>query len=97
MGAKQAKIALKSLPVRALVAINQKLGYRFVTKFGSQGLINLIDFVPIVGGAVSGTVNALLTYQAGCAAYRVLKDGPQTNIVIVGDKPDDIDLEPDPA
>lgn len=81
-GSKFAGANLKSLPASALISINKKLGFRFATKYGSQGIINLVDFIPIVGGVVSGSLNALFTYTAGCAAYRVLKHGPDYEYVI---------------
>lgn len=86
---KGAGVALKGLPGAALTAINRSLGFRFVTKFGSQGVVNLVDWIPIVGGVVSGSVNAVLTNRAGWLAFRVLKDGPQSDLII--------DVDPEPA
>lgn len=53
-----------------------------MTKFASQGVVNLVDWIPIVGGVVSGSVNAVLTNRAGWLACRVLKDGPQSDLII---------------
>ena len=86
---KGAGVALKNLPGTAVAAINKSLGFRFITKFGSQGVVNLIDLVPIIGGMVSGTVNAVLTNRAGWLAFSVLKDGPESDLII------DVDPEPE--
>jgi hypothetical protein len=85
---KGATVALKNLPATALLAINRSLGFRFVTKFGTQGVVNLVDFIPIIGGLVSGSVNGLLTNRAGWLAFNILKDGPDSDIII------DVDLVP---
>lgn len=46
--------AIKKIPGKALVKINQKVGFRFLTKFGSKGVINLGKMVPVVGGIIGG-------------------------------------------
>ncbi len=89
VGQALANVAINTLPRSALTSLNQKLGVRFATKYGSQGIVNLIDFVPLVGGAVSGALNALITYQSGQIAYRVLKEGPSSRGQVI------IDIDPD--
>ncbi len=37
-----------------LVKINQKIGFRFITKFGEKGILNLGKGVPVVGGFIGG-------------------------------------------
>ena len=41
--------------------INQKIGYRLITKFGEKGIINLGKMVPIVGGIVGGSFDVAST------------------------------------
>ena len=48
------KAAIKKIPGAALVKINQKMGFRFITKMGEKGVINLGKMVPLVGGVVGG-------------------------------------------
>lgn len=43
---------IKKIPGTVLTKINQKVGFRFVTKFGTKGVINLGKAVPIVGGVI---------------------------------------------
>lgn len=49
--------ALKKLPGSFLTKINQKVGFRLLTKFGEKGVVNLVKLVPLAGGIVGGTVD----------------------------------------
>ena len=51
---KHSKLLLKKIPGKALVAINQRIGYRLITKFGEKGIINLGKAIPLIGGVVGG-------------------------------------------
>lgn len=44
---------LKKLPGHILVKINQKIGFRFLTKFGQKGLVNIWKVIPVVPGIVN--------------------------------------------
>ncbi len=57
IGNKAALAALKALPDSALIAINKRVGFRLLTKFGSTGVINLVRVVPLVGGGTGAVVN----------------------------------------
>ncbi len=57
VGEKAATAALKTLPGKVLIEINKKVGFRLLTKFGQKGAINLVKFVPLVGGVVGAGVN----------------------------------------
>ena len=41
---------VKKIPGEVLTKINQKVGFRFVTKFGTKGIVNIGKAVPVVGG-----------------------------------------------
>lgn len=60
---------IKKIPGKALIAINQKVGFRFLTKFGSKGLINLGKLVPVVGGVVSGGMDLAETKIIASKSY----------------------------
>ncbi len=61
----------------ALIAkINQAVGSRLLTKAGTQGVVNLTKFVPVMGGLVGGTVDALSTKAVGEIAKRVFEALP---------------------
>ncbi|MBR1555793.1 MAG: EcsC family protein [Oscillospiraceae bacterium] len=48
---------LKKLPGKVLTKINQKLGFRFITKFGQKGIINIAKGIPFLGGGVNAVLN----------------------------------------
>lgn len=60
--------ALKKLPGTVLTKINKAVGFRLVTKFGQKGLINIHKAIPVVGGVVGGSIDALSTYSIAKAA-----------------------------
>jgi hypothetical protein len=56
-GTKAATAALRKLPGSALVRINQRVGFRLVTKFGEKGVVNLVKVIPVLGGGIGAGVN----------------------------------------
>ncbi|WEZ16755.1 MULTISPECIES: EcsC family protein [Bacillus] len=58
IGGKLVVTTIHKVPRQLLVKINQKVGFRLVTKFGSKGAVNLIKLVPIAGGVINGSFNA---------------------------------------
>lgn len=61
VGAKSLTAAIKRIPGAALTKINQKIGFRFITKFGEKGIINLGKMVPLVGGFIGSGVDVATT------------------------------------
>lgn len=61
LGNKLAVQAVKQIPGKILVKINQKVGFRLITKFGEKGIINLAKMVPVAGGGVSAVVDLVST------------------------------------
>jgi hypothetical protein len=59
VGRKTAMSSLRRMPARTLIAINRKVGYRLITKFGTKGSINLVKGIPLVGGGVGAGVNVV--------------------------------------
>lgn len=49
--------------------VNQKIGFRFITKAGEKGIINLTKVVPLVGGFVGGGIDYLGTKAIAQKAY----------------------------
>ena len=47
--------AIQKIPTKVLNKINHIAMQRFITKFGTKGVINLGKMVPIVGGVIGGT------------------------------------------
>lgn len=79
--------AVAKIPGKVLIQINQAVGFRLVTKAGSTGAINLIKVVPIVGGLVSGGLNAYLTRKIGHAADGIFQAGPTAKDPDEADQP----------
>jgi hypothetical protein len=57
LGNKAALVALEKLPGSVFIAINKVVGFRLFTKFGTKGLVNVVKFVPLIGGVVGAGVN----------------------------------------
>lgn len=72
-GTKLARQAIMRIPGAVLSNINKAVGFRLLTKAGSQGAINLVRFLPIVGGVVSGGFDAVVTRGIGSAAKLVFE------------------------
>jgi hypothetical protein len=70
---KSAEVALRRMPGSVLAQINKAVGFRLATKFGQKGAINLVKLVPIAGGLVGGTINAVGTRIVGSTAKRLLQ------------------------
>ena len=70
-GQKLTTSMIKSIPGKTLTAINQKVGFRFITKFGEKGILNLGKMVPVVGGIIGGGVDIAGTRVIGNNAYKL--------------------------
>lgn len=68
IGKKVATNAIKGISGKTLTAINQKVGFRLLTKFGEKGVINLGKTVPFIGGIIGGTFDSITTNTVGNAA-----------------------------
>ena len=75
LGRKLTTSAIKKIPGEVLVKINQKVGFRFLTKFGEKGLINLGKMVPVVGAAINGGLDFAETKVIAKRAYSLFVDG----------------------
>lgn len=53
-GVKFATAMVRKIPGSVLSKINQKVGFRLLTKFGTKGLINIGKAIPLIGGVISG-------------------------------------------
>lgn len=62
---------IKKIPMEMLIKINRFIGFRFVTKFGEKGLINLGKMVPAVGGVIGGGMDYIETTAIADRAYKM--------------------------
>lgn len=79
IGTKMAKSAITKIPGKTLTKINQKVGFRFITKFGEKGVINLGKLVPGVGAVISGGMDFTETKIIGNRAYKWFFEGDFEN------------------
>lgn len=71
---------IKKIPGKTLTAINRKVGFRFVTKFGEKGIINLGNAVPVLGAFIGGGIDVASTRVIGYNAYKIFMKGELPNI-----------------
>lgn len=69
-GNKFATNCIKKIPGKTISKINQKVGFRFITRFGEKGLINLGKMMPLVGAIISGTMDLTETKIIANRAYK---------------------------
>ncbi|MFR3441010.1 MAG: EcsC family protein [Clostridium sp.] len=75
VGVKMTKNAIQKIPGKALVKINQKIGFRFITKFGQKGIVNLGKMVPLAGAFISGGMDYVETKIIAKRAYKMFFEG----------------------
>ncbi|WP_278549390.1 EcsC family protein [Paraclostridium bifermentans] len=61
IGVKMTEKLVQKIPGKVLIKINQKVGFRLVTKGGSKGIINLGKMVPFIGAPIGGGFNFVET------------------------------------
>ena len=66
---------VKKIPGKTITAINQKVGFRFVTKFGEKGIVNLGKVVPVLGAFIGGGIDVASTRIIGYNAYKIFMQG----------------------
>lgn len=74
-GSKFATKMIEKVPGKVLTKINQKVGFRFITKFGQKGIVNLGELVPGVGAVINGSVDFAETKVIADRAYKMFFDG----------------------
>lgn len=69
-GIKLTNATIKKIPGKALIKINQKVGFTFITKAGTTGIINLSRAVPVVGAVAGGGIDYFETKAIANRAYK---------------------------
>ncbi|WP_294134154.1 EcsC family protein [uncultured Clostridium sp.] len=69
-GVKFANGLIKKIPGKVLIKINQKVGFRFATKFGTKGIINLGKLIPGVGAVIGGGLDLVETKIIAERSYK---------------------------
>lgn len=68
VGKKLAENMIKKISATTVAEINKKVGFRLLTKFGEKGVVNLGKAIPVIGGLISGTLDAVSTNIIGNTA-----------------------------
>ena len=66
---------VNKIPGKTVTAINHKVGFRFVTKFGETGIVNLGKVVPVLGAFIGSGIDVASTRIIGYNAYKVFMKG----------------------
>ena len=74
-GTKFTMSMVKKIPGTVLTKINQKVGFRFLTKFGTKGIINIGKAVPLVGGVIGGRFAFTESRIIANRAYKMFIEG----------------------
>lgn len=82
-GTKFTTAMVKKIPGTVLTKINQKVEFRFLTKFGEKGIINIAKLVPVVGGVIGGGFDLVETKVIANRAYKMFIKG---NLSALDDK-----------
>ena len=71
VGMKMANAMVKKIPGSVLTKINQKVGFRLLTKFGTKGVINIGKAIPFLGGVIGGGFDFVETKVIAKRAYKM--------------------------
>lgn len=88
VGEKTLEAAIKKIPGSALTKINQKIGFRLITRFGEKGVINLGKMIPLAGGVIGGGVDVASTSVIAKNAMKMFINGEDLD----GSVPDEIEI-----
>ena len=82
IGTKLSKGAIKKLSFEVVKDINKAVGFRLLTKFGPKGAITLGKAVPLVGGGIGATFDAVSTNTIGKVAKKTFLEPSKSNTVV---------------
>ena len=76
VGRKLTERAVQQVSGKALIEINKRIGFRLITKAGERGVVNLMKAVPLAGGVVGGSFDAVTCRQVGRTAMKLFRPPP---------------------
>lgn len=65
LGTKLTESAIRKISSATITKINQAVGFRLITKFGTKGVVNLGKAIPLIGGIIGGGIDSLSTNAIG--------------------------------
>lgn len=87
-GTKLTMAMVRKIPGTVIAKINQKVGFRFLTKFGTKGVINIGKTIPVVGGVIGGGFDFVETKIIADRAYKMFIKG---DVDVLSGNDDDVD------
>lgn len=69
--------AIERLPAKTLVELNNRIGFRLLTKAGENGAVSLGKAVPLLGGIVGGSFDAAVCVAVGKTGKRIFRRGAE--------------------
>ncbi len=75
IGQKVAVNTLKKIPGTVITKINQRVGFRLLTRFGEKGAVNLVKLIPGVSGIIGGAIDFASTKIIAQKAYNIFIEG----------------------
>lgn len=74
IGTKVTQNVIRQIPGKVLIEINKKIGFRLITKAGEKGVVNLMKFVPVLGGVVGAAFDGAFVNGCGQTAKEVFAE-----------------------
>jgi uncharacterized protein (DUF697 family) len=71
IGPRLTQRAIDQIPGRALVEVNKRIGLRLLTRAGERSVASFSRFVPILGGVVGGSLDAVVCRMVGQTAKKL--------------------------
>lgn len=71
LGTKLTESAIRKISSATITKINQAVGFRLITKFGTKGVVNLGKVIPLIGGLVGGGIDSVSTNTIGNISKKV--------------------------
>lgn len=82
VGDRLTRRAIEQIPGRALVEVNKRVGARLLARVGQRVVLRFPRAVPLIGGVVGGSLDALVCLKVGGTAKRLFR--PPAGGVIEG-------------
>jgi uncharacterized protein (DUF697 family) len=71
IGSKLGMGAIQKIPGSVIIRLNRAVGFRLLTKAGTRGIVNLPRLIPILGGLISGGIDAGTTRAIAAVAKQI--------------------------
>ena len=82
-GQKVTANAISKIPGKVLTQINKAIGFRFITKAGEKGLVNLGKLTPVIGGPINAGFDYFETKAIANRAIKMFIEGDLSDTIKV--------------